>query len=810
MSRAILVGLGALVGAGLVVPLPLVSGATQSAPDADLLDYCANCHSDRVRAGGLVLEQTDLARVAAEPELWEAVVRQLRAGAMPPPGSPRPDASAVRAFVSQVEADLDLAASLSPDPGHPPIHRLNSAEYAYAIRDLLGLEFDAASLFPADPSLGGFDNVGGVLSVSPLLLERYLAAAERISRLAVGDPAIGPAFASMTYDVGKQVYQDDRMGDDLPFGSRGGIAVRHHFPLDGEYVWTLGLRRNIFGYVRGLRDPHRVELRLDGKPVAEFTVGGRDLGDPAPESFAGLVLGAPSWEAYVLSADDGLSVRVPVKAGTRAVSASFVGHPVEEEGVLQPPLTGLGLGFSELRSSPTGPSGPAVDSLSIVGPYDASGPGATASRAAVFSCRPAGRADEEACSSEILSTMARRAYRRPVTDADVGALRPFFRTGRREGGFEAGIQAALERMLVDPSFLFRMEPDPDDVAPGAVYRLGDIELASRLSFFLWSSIPDEELLDIAERGELREGAALQVQVRRMLADDRAVALVRNFAVQWLALPRLRDVRPDPELFADFDDNLRDAFQRETELFVESQLREDRSVLELLTADHSFLNERLARHYGIPNVYGSRFRRVSFSDGRRGGLLGHGSILTVTSNPTRTSPVQRGRWLLDNILGAPPPPPPPNTPTVMAARDENGDALSAREQMERHRRSPTCAGCHARMDPLGFALEHYDAVGRWRDRGEGGDAIDASGVFPDGTRFDGAAGLRRFVEEHGDEFVRTFTEKLLAYALGRPLTHADMPAVRTIMRQAAAEDYRWSALLLGAVDSAPFQMRKAAS
>jgi hypothetical protein len=759
-----------------------------------------------------VLEGKGLARaeIEAEPEVWEAVVRQLRKGVMPPPGSPRPDGSTVRAFVSQVEVQLDRSALTSPDPGRPPVHRLNSAEYANAIRDLLGLDFDAASLFPADPSLGGFDNVGGVLSVSPLLIERYLAAAERISRLAVGDPAIGPSFASMTYDVGKQVYQDVRMGDDHPFGSRGGIAVRHHFPLDGQYVWTLRLRRNIFGYVRGLRDAHRVELRLDGEPVAGFTVGGLDLGDPAPESFAGLVLGDPAWEAYVLSADDGLSVRVPVKAGTRVVGASFVSYPVEGEGVLQPPLTGLGLGFSELRSSPTGPSAPAVDSLSIAGPYDASGPGTTASREAVFSCRPTDIAEEGSCASEILSTLARRAYRRQVTDADVEALRPFFRTGRREGGFETGIQAALERLLVDPSFLFRMEPDPDDVVPGAVYRLGDVELASRLSFFLWSSIPDEELLDIAVRGELRDGAALETQVRRMLADDRAAALVRNFAGQWLTLPRLRDVRPDPELFADFDDNLRDAFRQETEIFVESQVREDRSVLELLTADHSFLNERLARHYGIPNVYGSRFRRVSFSDGRRGGLLGHGSILTVTSNPTRPSPVQRGRWLLDNILGAPPPPPPPDTPTVLAARDENGESLSAREQMERHRRSPTCAGCHARMDPLGFALEHYDAVGRWRDRGDGGDAIDASGTFPDGTRFDGAAGLRQFVKEHADEFVRTFTEKLLAYALGRPLTHADMPAVRTIVRQAAAEEYRWSALLLATVDSAPFQMRRAAS
>ena len=813
MSRALVVGV-ALLGAGCLQILYASATRGQPASDPTLLDhYCVSCHSARVKTAGLALDGMDPARVGVNAEVWEKVVRQLRSGVMPPPGSPRPDAPATHAFVSRLEAELDRASSVSPDPGRPPLHRLNRAEYANAVRDLLGVEFDAVSLFPADPSLGGFDNIGGVLSVSPVLLEHYLAAAKRISRLAVGDSTIGPAFASMTYDVGKRVFQDGRMDEDLPFGSRGGIAVRHRFPLDGEYVWTIRLRRNIFGYVRGLGSAHQIELRLDGRPVERFTVGGKDLGEPAPESFAGLVLGDPAWEAYALSADDGLEVRLPVRAGTRVVGVSFVDQLVEEEGVLRPPLTGVGLSYTELRSSPSGPPGPAVDSLSISGPYDASGPGETSSRATVFSCRPDGPVDlveEESCATTILSTLARRAYRRPVTGSEVQVLLGFFRTGRRARGFDAGIQVALERLLVDPNFLFRTERDPADVAPATIYRIGEVELASRLAFFLWSSIPDDELLDTAVHGQLREGGMLEAQVQRMLADDRATALVRNFAAQWLMLQRLRDVRPDPELFSDFDDNLRDAFRQETELFVESQLREDRSVIDLLTADDTFLNERLARHYGIPHVYGSRFRRVTVRDQHRGGLLGHGSILTLTSYPTRTSPVQRGRWLLDNILGTPPPPPPPDTPTTLVERGENGESLSMREQMEQHRRNPACAGCHARMDPLGFALENYDAIGTWRVRSDGNTPIDASGRFPDGTRFAGPVGLRRLVEDRSDAFVRTVTEKLLTYALGRPLTHADMPAVRGIVRQTAAADHRWSAIVLGIVRSVPFQMRRAAS
>ena len=797
---------------GAAASRTLLTATTAQLPSHEALieQYCVGCHSDRLKPGDLSLERTDLAAAGDDGETWERVVRQLRSGTMPPPGAPRPAPSAIQAFVSDLEGELDRAASAPPDPGRPPVHRLNRTEYTNAVRDLFALEFDAASVLPPDPSLGGFDNIAGVLSVSPVLLERYLTAAERVSRLVVGDSTIGPAFASMTYDVGKEVYQDARMGENLPFGSRGGLALRHHFPLDADYVWEIRLRRNIFGYVRGLREPQQIELRLDGEPIERFTVGGRELGVPAPESFGGLFLGDPAWEAYVLSADDGLEVRVPVKAGTRVVSVSFVSEPVEEEGVRQPPLTGLGLGFSEVRSSPDGPPGAAIDSISIRGPYNATGPGETLSRARVFACRPSSSSDEDSCAREIISTLAPRAYRRPVSDIEVDVLLDFFRTGQQEGGFDAGIRLAIERLLVDPNFLFRIERDPPGLATGAVYDLGAVELASRLSFFLWSSIPDDELLETAMSGQLPEPDVLETQVRRMLADGRATSLVQNFVGRWLTLQRLRDVRPDPVLFTDFDENLRDAFRRETDLFVESQLREDRSVVHLLDADYTFVNERLARHYGIPDVYGSRFRRVPLLDSRRVGVIGHGSVLTVTSYPNRTSPVQRGRWMLDNILGTPPPPPPPDTPTTLVDRDADGDPISARDQMERHRQNPACAGCHARMDPLGFALEHYDGIGRWREVDETGTAIDASGTFPDGAQFDGPAGLRRLLEARIDEYLRTFTEKLLTYALGRPLTYRDMPTVRAIVQQASEHDYRWSAFVRATVQSAPFRMRRTAS
>ncbi|MCY4599131.1 MAG: DUF1587 domain-containing protein, partial [Acidobacteria bacterium] len=525
--RGVLFGLHAItIGlASASAPVAAAQSADGNAGNALLDRYCIACHNERQSNGGIALDALDPAEAASRPKDWERVVRQLRSGVMPPPGAPRPADDDVQAFAARIESILDAAAAGAPDPGSPPVHRLNRTEYANAIRDLLALEVDAETLLPADPSLDGFDNIGGVLSVSPVLLERYLAAARRISRLAVGDPTIDPAFASRTYDIDRQRFQDQRMDEDLPFGSRGGAAIRHHFPLDGEYAVRIALRRNIFGYIRGLAEPHRLEIRLDGVPAGRFTVGGRDLGQPAPASFGGVIAGDPEWEAYALAADAGLEVRMNVPAGTRLVGVAFRDRPIEEEGILQPPLTGLGLGFSEWRSTPAGPPAPAVDSIAISGPYSPGGPGDTPSRRRIFSCRPTGvGAAEQSCAREIVAALARLAYRRPVSPAEVDALLAFFGAGRDGGTFETGIQAAIERLLVDPNFLFRVERTPDDIGRNEVYRLGDMELASRMAFFLWSSPPDEELLALAERGDLTAPEALEQQVRRMLADDRAQAL----------------------------------------------------------------------------------------------------------------------------------------------------------------------------------------------------------------------------------------------------------------------------------------------
>jgi hypothetical protein len=780
---------------------------SQAPPVRAFLDmYCTSCHGRARTIAGVALETLDVADVGRDAHVWERVVRQVRAGLMPPGGLPRTAQATADRIIATIETALDQAAAVRLEPGRSVVHRLNRAEYVNAIRDLLDVEMDAESILPADESLQGFDNIGGVLSISPALLDRYLSAARRISRLAVGDPTIGPAFGSRTYEASEMVFQDARMGEDFPFGSRGGIAIRHRFPLDGEYVARIRLRRNVFGYTRGLGETHLLDLRLDGNRIKLFSIGGDAPGRPAPLSFTGVILGDSAWEAYRLSADDALNVRFSAAAGTRVVTASFIDEPVVEEGVLQPPLTGIGYSIDESRSAPSGPWAPAVGSVAIDGPHAARGPGDTESRNRLFICRPGRPGDEEACARRILATLARRAYRRLPTEREIQLLLEFFATGRRRSGFEGGIQLALERVLVDPSFLLRLEHDPDQVARGAAYRISDVELASRLSFFLWSSIPDSELLDLAIGDRLRDPMVLQDQVGRMLADSRSRALVDNFFGQWLSLRRLSEATPDPELFSDFDGNLREAFERETKLFVESQIRENRRLPELLTADESFVNERLARHYEIPNIYGSHFRRVAMSHPERVGLLGHGSILTITSYPTRTSPVVRGRWLLDTFLGTPPPPPPPDIPALPDGPDA-GRPLTARERTERHRRNPACASCHVRMDPLGFALEGFDAIGRRRSIGEDGAAIDASAVLPDGARFQGVAGLRQYLLSRPDELTRTIVEKLLTYATGRTVQYYDMPAVRAIVREAASADYRWSAVILATVKSVPFQMRR---
>ncbi|MEQ1898295.1 MAG: DUF1592 domain-containing protein [Vicinamibacterales bacterium] len=787
---------------------PLATQRPAAAPDRALLDrYCLSCHVTARKLGGVDLSAIEEPRAGADADLWERIVRQVRSGVMPPAGAPRPDAATRARFVEGAERAIDVAAAARPRPGRPVAHRLNRAEYANAVRDVLALEIDAAALLPADESLDGFDNIGGVLSLSPLLVDRYLSAARQISRLAVGDLSITPAFAARTYQAAQTAFQDARTSEDLPFGARGGMVVRHQFPLDAEYIIRVALLRNILGYVRGLTEPHLLEIRLDGRRLARMTVGGMKAFRPAPLSYTGVILGDPQWEAWAVTADDGLEVRFRAAAGPHVVGVYFVDEPHEREGVQQQPLTGLGFAYSEFSSAPWGPWGPAVNSVTVDGPINPTGSGTTPSRSRLFVCRPSVSYEEDACARGILATTARRAYRRPVDSADIEPLMTFFHRGRREAGtFDGGIQAAIERLLMDPGFLFRIEREPKATAPGAAYRVSDVELASRLSFFLWSSVPDDPLLDLAERGALGAVPALKAEVSRLLADERSRTLVDNFAMQWLGLRQLRMATLDEEILPEYDGSLREAFLRETALFMADQIRQDRPVLELLTATHTFVNERLAKHYGIPGVYGGHFRRVS-AGGQRAGLLGHGSVLTTTSYPTRTSPVLRGRWLLENLMGTPPPPPPPTIPPLPGP-SVNNRPLSMRQRTERHRANPACAGCHARMDPLGFALENFDAIGRWRTHGEDGAPVDAAGALPDGTTFTGVEGIRQLIAAHPEEFVRTLTGKLLTYALGRALEPSDMPALRGVVRDAARSGYRWSALIEGIVTSVPFQMRQA--
>ena len=812
MVRVLAILIGVLVASGgrqiaaAQTPEP-AAPASAASVRAALDRFCVRCHNDRLRTAELALDTHDLAEVGADAETWERVIVKLRARTMPPAGSPRPAEATYRAVASWLETEIDTVALASPDPGRgETFHRLNRAEYHAAVRDLLAVDIDVAALLPADDTYEhGFDNNGDVLSISPDLVARYLSAARRISRLAVGIPPVGPTVA--TYRVHPGLVQDDRQDDRLSFGSRGGIAIRHYFPVDGEYSIRIRLHRNFSDYIIGFAAPQELDVRVDGALVKRFPVGDADaVGQMAPLSFSGNIAGDAEWEYYMNTGDSHLEVRFPATAGQRTVGVSFVRRFAEPEGVLQPRNRGYGRFVDERYDEHA-----AVEQVAIGGPYAVEGSGDTPSRREIFVCRPAPNAaadEEQACAGRILGRLAYRAYRRPVEDKDVEALLDFFRAGRRDGDFDAGIQFALERMLVDPEFLFRIERDPADAAPGTPYRLGDLELASRLSFFLWSSIPDDELLEAAAGGRLADPAELERQTRRLLADARSHALVDNFASQWLRLRNLESQERESADYPEFDENLRDAFRRETELFVESTIREDRSVLELLSANYTFVNERLARHYGIRGVYGDRFRRVTLGpDHPRGGLLGHGGLLTVTSYPNRTSPVVRGKWLLETILGAPPPEPPPNVPGL-PDRGEDGEPASVRERLERHRANPACAGCHAPMDPLGFALENFDAIGTWRATSEAGQPIDASATMPSGAAFEGKAGLRRVLLSRGGDFAATVTEKLLAYALGRGLEYTDRPAVRRILRDAADDDYRWSSIVLGIVKSTPFQWRRA--
>ncbi len=782
----------ALTGLALVwlVGQPGLAGAQTRAvgPEQSLVNrYCLGCHNDRALQGGLSLEAAPLGDVAGHPEVWERAVRKLRAGAMPPAGSARPDAAAYQGLLAYLETELDARADAAPNPGRTDtFRRLNRTEYRNAIRDLLALDVDVAALLPRDDASYGFDNVG-VVELSPTLMERYLGAAQKISRLAVGSLAVVPGSRVVT--LRPDLTQEGHLAG-LPFGTRGGTTVQHTFPLDGEYQIEVRLARNRNENVEGLRDPHVVEMLLDGERLKLFTVV------PDRNRLGGYY------------ADEGvdkhLNLRLHVSAGPHTVGAAFLRKNVALIETERQPYQAQ---FNQDRHPR---QQPAVHSVSISGPFNPSGAGETPSRDRVFTCRPATAADEADCASRIISTLARRAYRRPVSYDDIRMPLSFYERGRDGGGFEAGIEFALRALLTSPEFLFRIESDPEDAAPGTPYRLGDFAFASRLSFFLWSSIPDDELLDLAEAGKLDDPAVRKAQVRRMLADPRAATLTTNFAGQWLHLRNLETAAPNLRRFPDFDDNLRRAFRRETELLFGSVVDEDRSVLDLLQADYTFLNERLARHYGIPGVYGSRFRRVELpADSIRGGLLGHGSILTVTSYATRTSPVLRGKWILDNLIGMPPPPPPASVPPL--EEPEPGVAArSMRERMEAHRVNPACAACHRLMDPAGLSMENFDAIGRWRDRGDDWSPIDARGSVPGGGDFEGVTGLRDAVLARPHVFAGTVTEKLLTYALGRGLDYNDGPAVRRIIRDASGGDYRFSSLVLGIVESIPFQMRRSQS
>jgi len=794
---------------------------------AVLNQYCLTCHNQKLKTAGLTLDKLNLENIPADAETWEKVIRKLRGNAMPPPKAPQPDKSFYASFPAYLERTIDRAALANPNPGRPAVHRLNRTEYVNAVRDLLAVDIDGQSLLPTDDSGYGFDNNGDVLTVSPTLLERYLSAARVVTRLAVGNRAMRPAVE--TFELPRDLKQDDRMSEDLPFGTRGGVSIHHNFPTDGDYIVRVRLKRvgdlvnGDGGVIIGVALKRQLEISLDQATMKLLTVGGEHYGKSGRGDGGGalvtyglgdLFAGDPKqveYEAY--GADAGLEARIPVKAGPHSVGVTFrLEDDSLPEGVLR---ENPGFSFGGSKGQ-TKSSEPIVDSVIIRGTFDAKGLGDTPSRRRIFVCSPAtdptklvslkSDRNEDSCATKILSALARKAYRRPVTEEDIRPLFSLYRRGQSRGGFEAGIEMALQGVLVSPKFLFRVERDPPTAPAGSVYHISDLELASRLSFFLWSSIPDEQLLDVAVQGKLSDPQVLSQQTRRMLSDPRSKAMVKNFAGQWLQLRHLAEIAPDDKEYPEFDENLRRAFQTETELFLESMVGKDRPLMELLDANYTFVNERLAQHYGIPDIYGSSFRRVMVTDENRKGLLGQGSILSLTSYSTRTSVVLRGVWLLTNILGAPPPPPPPDVP-ALKERGNDGRIRSLRESMDEHRANPLCASCHLRMDPLGFALENFDGIGKWRTtEGRGRPPIDSSGVLPDGTSFNGPAELRKVLMSRPDQFASVVIEKLLTYGIGRGVEYFDEPAVRKI-KQDAAPDYRWSSLITGVINSRPFQRRR---
>jgi len=752
--------------------------ARAQSPSAALLNrYCVTCHNERLKTGGLVLNPAQLNAVAENAETWEKVIRKLGSGAMPPPGMPKPDPPAAGALLSFLETELDRAAAANPRAGKMPLlHRLSRTEYENAVRDILDIralpkEVDVSFLLPADNSSSGFDNIADLLFISPSTMERYIDAAHKISRFAAGDPKM-PVLVNI-YKLDPEHPQDERV-DGLPFGTRGGLAIRSDFPVDGTYV----LKVDMAG---APREPHQLEILVDGERVDGTTLGNAAK-DPAQGPGRGRARAAAAAP---------LEFRLHLSAGTKILGVTFVEHSEAfDEATLRPRMRSRG-------------TLPAIASVTVSGPFDVANSGESGSRKRIFVCTE----DTENCARRILSNLVHRAYRRPATDADLAELMPFYQTGRARGDFELGIEKALERLLVSPQFLYRIEHEPTNVTPHSGSPVSDLELASRLSFFLWSSVPDDRLLGLAEQGKLRDPEVLQSEVRRMLADNRSEALVTNFAAQWLYLRDIEAKQPDEILFPEFDTTLREALRQETELFLSSVFRENRSVLELLSANYTFLNERLAQHYRIAGVRGSYFRRYTFpEDSPRGGLLGQASFLTITSYANRTSPVLRGKWVLQNLLASPPPPPPPNVPSLKTEGSEPGKTLTMREAMTAHRANPVCAGCHARMDPIGFAMENFDAVGKWRER-DNGNLIDVSGALPDGTKFEGMAGLKKELLRHPDQFVGAAAENLLMYALGRNVQYYDQPAVRQIVKAAREKQYSFWTLVEEVVKTPAFRMRE---
>jgi mono/diheme cytochrome c family protein len=794
-----LVSVGASAGGRSPQTAPKVS--TTTAPTAatpasyqEMLNrYCVNCHNQKAQipAGApLALDKANLKDPGADAAVWEKVVRKIGVGAMPPQNSPTPGAAELNKFRSSLITALDNAAAKANNPGHYVIHRLNRTEYANAVRDLLGVQVDVAELLPSDGGDFGFDNIAKALNTTPLLLERYLTAALQISDIAVGDTEVAPG--TKTFSISTVVTQNQHV-DGLPLGTRGGKVVRYDFPADGEYVLYGRLLRTVAeGYVgvEGHDTPHQFIITLDGEQVFSAPIGGKEDHDSSSKN---ITISREEVDKRMTAP------RMKITAGPHDIGFTFIDRPTQEQNVWQPLLR------NSLEAH--NPSGiPRLRTLNIEGPYNVTGISETPSRQKIFTCKPTTAAKEASCAQEILSAVARRAFRRPVIESDVEAPLAFYAQARKNGGdFNAGIRAGLARILASPSFIFRTERSPANLASGAAHRITDLELASRMSFFLWSSIPDDELLNLAIAGRLREPKVLEAQVKRMVADDRADSLMNEFTGQWLQLRNLDKITPDILMFPDFDDNVRNAFRRETELFFASIVRENRSTLDLLDADYTFLNERLARHYGIRGVYGDRFRRVQLADQNRRGLLGQASFLALTSVANRTSPIIRGKYVISNFLNTPPLPPPPNVPELEASAPKDRPS-TVREQLELHRSNPVCASCHRSIDPIGFALENFNAVGQWENATREGLKIDSAGVLVDGTPVDGPVALRKALLARPEVFVSTVTEKLMIYALGRGLDPIDMPVVRNVLRGAAKDNYRLQAIILGIVQSPAFQMR----